>query len=350
MISSRLRVAALVLGLAVAFSGCSLFQHSSAPNDGAIVAEIQSKLYQDPVLKTRDVRVISQKGVVVLTGTVQSNDEKTAVEHIAQGADGAKQVIDDMTVSSAPMAAAQPPTPAAPEQRGRARHSRRSMAENEPPPEAPSDESAASAAPAPVVQAPPEAAPSAPPPPPQPVFVTIPPGTVIAVRTVDSIDSTVNRAGDEFTATVDTPVTAEGQIVIPRYSNARIRLVSVETSGHIKGRSALDLSLVSLKVAGKSYPVASDVYQKQSTSSRGKRSAEVIGGGSVLGAMIGAIAGGGKGAAIGAAVGAGGGTAVQEASKRQQVKIPSETELDFTLRSPLTVSLPPQSYGPSPQN
>lgn len=349
MISSRLRIAALLLGLVVTFGGCSLFQHSSAPNDGAIVAEIQSKLYQDPVLKTRDVRVISQKGVVVLTGTVESSDEKSTVEHIAQGADGVKQVIDDLAVSSAPTAASQAPAPAAPEPQRRARHSRRSVAENAPPPEAPVAEPAAPE-PAPVVRVPPEAAPSAPPPPPQPVIVTIPAGTVITVRTVDTIDSAVNRAGDEFAATVDSPVLEENQVVIPRYSNARIRLDRAQTAGHIKGRSELELSLVSLKVAGKSYPVNTGIYQQQAASSRGKRSTEVIGGGAGLGALIGAIAGGGKGAAIGAAIGAGGGTAVQAASKGQQVKIPSETRLDFTLRSPLTVSLPPQSYAPSPAN
>jgi len=54
--------------------------------------------------------------------------------------------------------------------------------------------------------------------------------------------------------------------------------------------------------------------------SRGKRSAEVIGGGAVLGAIIGGLAGGGKGAAIGAGVGAGSGTAVQALTHGQQVK------------------------------
>ena len=77
--------------------------------------------------------------------------------------------------------------------------------------------------------------------------------------------------------------------------------------------------------------------------SRGKRSAEVIGGGAALGALIGAIAGGGKGAAIGAAAGAGGGTAVQAMTHGQQVKIPSETRLDFTLHAPVAVTFIPNA-------
>jgi len=56
-----------------------------------------------------------------------------------------------------------------------------------------------------------------------------------------------------------------------------------------------------------------------------------------IGAIIGAIAGGGKGAAIGAAAGGGLGGGVQAATKGQQIKLPSETVLNFTLQAPLTV-------------
>jgi hypothetical protein len=54
-----------------------------------------------------------------------------------------------------------------------------------------------------------------------------------------------------------------------------------------------------------------------------------------LGAIVGAIAGGGKGAAIGAASGAAVGGAAQVLTKGQQVKIPSETRLTFTLQQPV---------------
>jgi BON domain len=351
MNSARLRVATLMLGLAVTFSGCSLFKSSSAPDDGVIVAQIQSKLYQDPVLKNRDIHVISQKGVVVLSGTVGSNEEKNAVEHFAQGANGVQQVIDQVTVSSTPTAASQAPEPAPPEHHGSVHRSRRAVAENEPPAEPPEDQAAASPAPAPVVQATPAPAPSAPPPPPppQPVVVTIPAGTVITVRTIDNIDSSVNHPGEEFAATVESPVVEGGQVVIHHNAEARIRLINSRTAGSIKGQSEVEVALVSLRVGGRNYAVDSSVFQQQGAS-RGKRSAKVIGGGAGLGALIGAIAGGGRGAAIGAAIGAGGGTAVQASTKGQQVKIPSETKLDFTLRSPVTVTLPPQPSEQAPQN
>ena len=54
-----------------------------------------------------------------------------------------------------------------------------------------------------------------------------------------------------------------------------------------------------------------------------------------LGAIIGGIAAGGKGAAIGAAAGGGAGAGVQILTKGQQVKVPSETLLEFRLQQPV---------------
>src|SRR5579884_543411 len=321
MVYPKARMAALTVAIALALSSCSFFKSSSPPNDGAIVSSIQSKLFQDPVLKTRDVRVVSQQGVVVLTGTVGSDQEKSAVEQIAHSTDGVKQVIDELTVGSPQEAAAQAPeAPAQPEPR-RPRRRERTTAQSESPPES------ASA---------PASEPSAPP---QPVEITVPAGTVITVRTVDPVDSSTNQVGDEFSATIDSPVSEEGQIAIPRYAKARLKLVGVRNAGHIKGRSEVQLQLVSVTVGGKTYAVDTGTYQQEASSSRGKQTAERAGIGAAIGGIIGAIAGGGKGAAIGAGVGAGAGTGVQMATKAQAVKIPPETKIDFTLRSPLRVTV-----------
>jgi outer membrane lipoprotein SlyB len=107
------------------------------------------------------------------------------------------------------------------------------------------------------------------------------------------------------------------------------------------GKSELRLELVRLDFQGKSYPLVSSTYE-QAGSSRGKRTAATVGGGAALGALIGAIAGGGKGAAIGAGVGGAGGAVYQGATKGQQVKIPSETKLDFRLEQPCTLTYMPR--------
>jgi hypothetical protein len=96
-----------------------------------------------------------------------------------------------------------------------------------------------------------------------------------------------------------------------------------------------------MSVGTKYYTISTDQYSQQGTS-RGKNTAEKVGAGAGIGAIIGAIAGGGKGAAIGAAAGGGLGGGVQATSKGQQIKLPSETLLSFTLQAPVSV-LPAKS-------
>ncbi len=340
---SELRIALITVLGAVLLAGCSALQSLRGPDDKAITSAVQAKLFEDPVLKTRDIRVSAQNGVVTLTGSVGTDLEKGAAERMASQVDGVKQVVNQLAVgqeASAPAPEQQMP-PVETAQASPAEHARttrrRERASNTPRPEPtsyPTDAPATSAAPAPVNEA---AAPAAPAPP-VPQTYTIPAGTVVTVRMVDSIDSSRNHAGDEFAATVDAPIVEGNQVIVPRNSDARVRLVQAKSAGRMTGRSELEVSLVSISAHGTSYQVESSAVQKQGAS-RGTRTAETVGGGAGLGALIGAIAGHGKGAAIGAAVGAGAGTAVQAATKGQQIQIPSETKLDFTLKAPLTLTM-----------
>jgi|SRR5271166_664964 len=84
-------------------------------------------------------------------------------------------------------------------------------------------------------------------------------------------------------------------------------------------------TLTSIEVSGKS---------------RGASTAKRTVGGAAVGSIIGAIAGGGKGAAIGAGVGGAAGAGSEIITKGDQVKVPSETLLDFTLQQ--SVSIPVQ--------
>ena len=171
-------------------------------------------------------------------------------------------------------------------------------------------------------------------------MITIPAGQSLLVRMIDSVDSSVNRAGEEFAASLEAPVVVGDKVVIQRGADARVRLNQVTSAGHVQGRSELQLELVSLTANGTTYNVTSGYYEQQGAS-RGKRTAATMGGATGLGALIGAIAGGGKGAAIGAGVGAAGGGVATAATKGQQVKVPAETKLDFTLKGPFSVTLKP---------
>lgn len=172
-------------------------------------------------------------------------------------------------------------------------------------------------------------------PPPMPVSgVQIPSGTPITIRMIESVDSNVARLGQTFRASVDEPVLVNGQTVIPRGADALAKLVEDKQSGKFEGRTVLTLALTDITINGQMIDTTTgDV--SQASSSRGARTAKVVGGTTALGAIIGALAGGGRGAAIGAASGAAVGGGAEILTKGQQVKIPSETRLTFTLQQPI---------------
>ena len=91
--------------------------------------------------------------------------------------------------------------------------------------------------------------------------------------------------------------------MVPKGADVYVRLSDASSAGHLTGKSELHLELIKLEYQGRSYPLVSSTYSVTG-SSRGKNTAEKVGGGAALGAIIGALAGGGKGAAIGAGVGA----------------------------------------------
>lgn len=343
----------LVVPMAAALLLSACTAANKGPDDLAIKSGIESRLFQDATLKMRDVRVDCQKGVVTLTGTVSSDTEKLAVEGLARQVTGVAQVINQLAVSAPPSTQALEPTGTAasspPREKPRkAKHPRREEVASSEPAPPPSPVAAALVQQAPTPAPAPAAQPAqvqtvaqtTPPPPPPPATVEVPSGTVITVRMIDSIDSSVNRAGEEFAASLDAPIVVGDKVVIQRGADARVRLNKVASAGHVQGQSQLQLELVSITANGTTYNVTSGYYE-QKGASRGKRTAGTIGGAAGLGALIGAIAGGGKGAAIGAGVGAGAGGVATAATKGQQVKVPSETKLDFTLKGPFTVTLKP---------
>jgi YmgG-like glycine-zipper protein len=155
---------------------------------------------------------------------------------------------------------------------------------------------------------------------------------------IDSVDSATNKIGDTFLASLAAPIVVNNEVIIPKDADVNIKLASAKTSGKFTGQSELTLQLDSVKFHGKSYPLTSSTFQ-QVGESRGKDTAKKTAIGAAIGTAIGAIAGGGKGAAIGAGIGAGSGAATQVFMKGKQVKVPSETKIDFQLEQPVDVTL-----------
>jgi len=347
------------------------------PGDAQISSQIQSKFSQDSGLATKQLTVQASSGVVTLSGFVDDEAQRQAASRQAASVDGVKEVINNLEVGSASNASANSsispspsgvdaartePVPFATtenkpadrhaEGRGRGRfQANRSQADrsqgdrSQANDQTPSDNNSAgnntmaqNSEPQQqnIQNEPPANAPPPAPARPQTHKITIEQGTQMTIRLIDSIDTEKNQVGDTFHATLNAPLSAEGMEAIPAGTDVTGHIVDLKSAGKFAGQSLVVLQLDSISSNDKSYSLQTDQYRKEG-SSRGKNTAEKVGGGAIIGGIIGAIAGGGKGAAIGSAAGAGVGGGAQAASKKQSIKLPSETVLNFTLQAPVTV-------------
>jgi hypothetical protein len=330
-LSNLWRVAACAALLAISFA-CA-----KPPNDAKVVSDVQAKLGTDSGLQNKQLTVQSSNGTVTLSGVVDNDAERDAAAKYAASEPGVKTVINNLQVGTAQASAKPSPqsTPdrtvrrSTPPRRRKAPSAQQEMARADNPPAPPTDQPPPTTDPAPQ-------APSTPPPPPQLATVTVPSGTAIVVRLIDTIDSSTAQAGDKFHATLDAPIAIDGDVVVPAHYDVEGHVVNAQASGKFAGQALLTLQLDRIKVGDKAYDIQTDQFS-QKTNSRGKNTAEKVGAGAVAGAILGGIFGGGKGAAIGSAAGAGAGGGVQAASKKPDIKLSSEKVLNFTLQAPVTL-------------
>jgi hypothetical protein len=165
---------------------------------------------------------------------------------------------------------------------------------------------------------------------------TIPGGTHIPVLTDQAVNSKDAKMGQTISGSVAKDVIVGGKVVIPKGSEVKMSVSSVQASGRLSTPAKLYLRLRAVTVKGKTYTLATNSAGR-TEKGKGKRDAGFIGGGAAGGAAIGALAGGGKGAAIGAAAGAGAGTAGAAATGKKDIEFPAETRLVFTTRAEVVI-------------
>src|SRR6266566_1455810 len=187
------------------------------------------------------------------------------------------------------------------------------------------------------------------PPPPEPATkqVTIPAGTDVYIRMIDSIDTEQAHPNETFRASLDKPIVVDGQTIIPARSDVFVKVVEVQSAGKLSGTSELKVELDKLFIGKQSYTVVSNTFTETGPS-QGKKAARNVGIGAAVGGIIGGVLGGKKGAIIGAGAGGGGGAVI---TKSDQIRINSETELLFKLENPLEVTIspaPPASTSTTP--
>jgi hypothetical protein len=332
-------------------------QPAALVDDATLTANVQSKIQSDGAISTEPIQVSTQAGAVTLNGQVSNSAARSLAANDAAGIAGVRQVINNLVVAantppvSATVTTPQPEIAPAPMVRQRERVL--------PPPPPPRTQPLRNQAPIDRETARNNYQP-APPPPSQPVQpappafrnVTVPAGTVIPVRVTQSLDSDTAHVGDTFSGAVAADIIQDGLAVLPRGTGVSGQVTGAKDAGHFSGSSLLAIQLTGINKHGQQIAVQTDTFSKEGNG-RGKNTAVKTGVGAAAGAVLGGIFGGGKGAAIGAAAGGGTGAGINAVTRGQQVQIPSETVVRFTLANSITVrtsTAPAGNADPSLQN
>lgn len=284
--------AMLALGLFLGI-GCS-----GTPSDTQLASNVQKKITADPTLTAQPISVAAKDGTVTLTGTVGDQNLRDAAAKDAGQVDGVRTVLNNLTVANG----ANAPEPAANGQPAQGTSAAQGVGAQ-----------------------------------PQPQPTVIPAGTRIRVRLGQTLSTRSNQTGDSFTGTVAGPVRVDGQTVIPTGARARGVVTEARARGRFKGQAVLAIRLDTVSVAGRIYQIRTSHVERVERG-KGRRSAEMTGGGAGLGAIIGGIAGGGKGALIGGLVGGGGGAAGSAFTGNKDLVLPAESILTFDLERSVTVN------------
>jgi hypothetical protein len=164
-------------------------------------------------------------------------------------------------------------------------------------------------------------------------------GTPLTVFTTSTLSTKSNKTGEAFAAVLAKPIMGADDWVIAK-QGARVEGVIVDSDpgGRVKGVATMTVSLRRMTLAdGRTIELDTDTVIAEAKSTKGKDARRTaIGAG--VGAAIGAIAGGGSGAAIGAAVGGGTGAAATLATRGDPAEFAAESELNFTLSSPVSIT------------
>lgn len=342
-------VVTLTLLLAIAaLSGCSKSANVAERTDAQVAGDVQTRISSDPALSGKQISINADKGVITLSGTVDSDAEVTSALNDAQQAQGVKQVISRLAVQTAAATPAPEPEPEptprkssaghATSSRGHSRHSLPSSSSSysegtsttasNTGSDLSSNGVGSTSTPANTY--------TPPPPPPPPQKVTVPAGTVLQVRTVEGLSSETNHEGDQWHGTLNSDITVDDQTVIPAGADVEGHVMEAHAATHYTGGASLVLGVDRVSFNGKTYQIATDTWQRKADT-RGKNTVEKTAGGAAVGAILGGIFGGGKGAAIGSVAGGGLGAGANTITKGQKVELRPETLVSFKLQNPISV-------------
>jgi hypothetical protein len=325
----------------------ALAQESTAPaasqsqaatlrTDGQIETDVVRALDNSKALKSDLITAATIQGEVTLSGTVSSEASSELAEAIVNHVQGVTKVNNNLAVGD-PQAAPKPDAQSAYSDIPAPPSDGNAPAMNDGPMPVPNETPAQAQRRAQIraevqaqIQAQRQAAQAARGP------VTLPPGTLLQLRTSEWVSSKRAKDGTPVQFVVIQDVTYGGVLAIPRGATVHGVVTETKKAGDLKGSAELALTITSLDLGGQNYPLTSDQFKVKGPG-KGGETANHIFGGALLGAIIGGIADRGVGAAIGAGAGAAAGTAASAASSGPDAWIPAEARVDFHLGAPLTV-------------
>jgi len=328
--------------------------------DGQIEMDVVHALDASKALKNDLITAATIQGEVTLSGTVASDASSELAESISAHVAGVSKVNNNLKVGN-PQDAQAAPDPGA-----------QQMADNQPVDAAQAPPPAVNDGPMPIqnqgqapgqspdqgqgqMQAPPP--PYYPPtrpqyapppqyaqgPPPGPTYqqptgpVTVPQGTLLQLRTNESLDNKRAKDGTPVQFTVIRDVAVGGVLALPKGATVHGVVTESKNAGDLGGSPVLALKLTSLDLGGQSYPLDTDVFKVKGPNKAGQTVGNAIGGG-IIGTIIGCAVGRGVGCAVGAGAGVAAGTAASAATPGPRAWIPAEALVTFHLNTPLTVN------------
>jgi hypothetical protein len=180
--------------------------------------------------------------------------------------------------------------------------------------------------------------------------ISIPSGTMLHCRTIQTLTTKLNFQGDTFTANVAEPVLVDGHEAIPAGTTVEGRIALMERPGHIKGVGRMRLTAERITFPdGRSFPLGGMLLTAYGAENarvvgsegivKGPNSrlseAKEIGAGTAAGGVLGLIF---YHPLIGAAVGGTAGFVDRLRRRGKDLIIPAGTQLNYQLTRPLELT------------
>jgi len=158
--------------------------------------------------------------------------------------------------------------------------------------------------------------------------VTVPAGTRVVIRMVDSVDTKRHKAGHKFRGQLEGALVVNGVTAAPRGTILYGVVVSSKQSGRAVGSSSMAMEFTDIMINDQLFPIATQTLAAQS----GNESGRTVGR-TARAAAIGGLIGGSSGAKTGAKVGVGASILTSGSS----INVPAGSLLETTLRTPLRI-------------